>query len=159
MAVPKNNSTVSILLGNGDGTFGPPASYAVGGVPSSLAVGDFNGDQNKDLAVATAGNLSVLLGNGDGTFQAAQNFPVGNEVWVTVGDFNRDGKTDVVMSDSAANIVSVLMGNGDGTFQTPLNLFVGPFPSVLRTADVNGDGIPDLVVGNQLGVAILLGSP
>src|SRR5439155_1239735 len=62
--------TVSVLLGNGDGTFRPAANYAVGTDPRSVAVGDFNGDGKPDLAVANTGSstISVLLGNGDGTF-------------------------------------------------------------------------------------------
>src|SRR5262249_3989943 len=71
-------STLSILLGNGDGSFRPPQTFAVGVAPSSIAVADFNGDGIPDLAVANSqsDNVSVLLGNGDGTFAPAQNYLV-----------------------------------------------------------------------------------
>src|SRR3989442_15554132 len=73
------SNTVSVLLGNGDGTFRPPLTVVVGGGPASVAVGDFNGDGVQDLAVANSGSntVSVLLGNGDGTFRAARTFEAG----------------------------------------------------------------------------------
>ena len=89
------SDTVSVLLGNGDGTFQAAVSYSVGSHPWSVAVGDFDGDGRTDLAVANGGSntVSVLLGNGDGTFQPALNFDTGGSgaVSVVVGDFNRDG--------------------------------------------------------------------
>src|SRR5206468_994553 len=77
------DNTVSVLLGNGDGTFQPAALYGVGLNPQSVAAGDFNGDGRTDLAVANVGSntVSVLLGNGNGTFQPAQNFAVGSQPW------------------------------------------------------------------------------
>src|SRR5439155_1131608 len=77
------STTVSVLLGNGDGTFHAAALYGVGLNPQSVAVGDFNGDGKADLAVANAGSntVSVLLGNGNGTFQAARNFAAGGAPW------------------------------------------------------------------------------
>src|SRR5262249_39068351 len=85
-------TTVYILLGTGDGTFGAARSISVGLVPSALVVGDFNGDGKPDLAVAAGIGVSVLLGNGDGTFQPARNFPAGaSPRSVAVGDFNGDG--------------------------------------------------------------------
>src|SRR5207249_10317895 len=80
---------ISVLLGNGDGTFHAAKSFAAGTAPSSVAVGDFNGDGNPDLAVANAGSndVSVLVGNGDGTFQAARGFAAVGGV-LAVGDSN-----------------------------------------------------------------------
>ena len=96
-----DDGTVSVLLGNGDGTFQRPVAYSVGQV-SALAIGDFNGDGKPDLAVANQGaggtskQISILLGNGDGTFQAAVNYPANNHtVGLVVGDFNGDGKLDI----------------------------------------------------------------
>src|SRR5881628_2469498 len=117
--------TVSVLLGNGDGTFQSALSFAAGSDARSVAVGDFNGDGRPDLAVANAGypgTVSVLLGNGDGTFQPAQSFAAGsNAVSVAVGDVNGDGRPDLVVADLGLNTgystVLVLLGNGDGTFQ------------------------------------------
>lgn len=73
------DSNVSVLLGNGDGTFGPPANYGVGAVPLSVAVGDFNGDGHSDLVVSNSNdsNVSVLLGDGKGAFRTAVDYPVG----------------------------------------------------------------------------------
>src|SRR3989442_975233 len=99
LAVANNYSNdVSVLLGNGDGTFQPAQSYVVGNYPGSVAVGDFNGDGRPDLAVTNAisNTVSVLLGNGDGTFQPAQSFAAGlNPYSVAVGDFNGDGRPDL----------------------------------------------------------------
>src|SRR5205807_4315401 len=89
-------TTVSVLLGNGDGTFQAARTFEAGSGPYALAVGDFNRDGKLDLAVADlgpstqrAGTVSVLLGNGDGTFLVARTFAVGNTIWsVAVGDFN-----------------------------------------------------------------------
>src|SRR5207248_183153 len=88
---------VFILLGNGDGTFQPPVDYTAGTWPLFVAVGDFNGDGQKDLAVANglSNNVSILLGNGNGTFQPAVNYPVGNPYSVAVGYFNADSHLDI----------------------------------------------------------------
>ena len=114
------DAKVTVMLGNGDGSFQPAQRFSVGAAESeSLAAGDFNGDGKIDLVVANAGtnNISVLLGNGDGTFQPATTFPAGNRLeFVAVGDFNGDGKLDVAVASYNTNTVEVLMGNGDGTF-------------------------------------------
>ena len=118
-------SGVSILLGNGDGTFQPPVQYAAGDQPFSVVAADFNHDGNLDLAVANSLSdyLSILIGNGDGTFQpAVQSPPVASPDFVTVGDFNGDGKLDLLALSYAnpCKCISVLFGNGDGTFQNPV---------------------------------------
>src|SRR5262249_31341063 len=93
-----SSDNVSVLLGNGDGTFQAAVNYAVGSLPIFVTVGDLNGDGNLDLAVANGGSntVSVLLGNGDGTFQMAKNLPVGTTPQtVAIGDFNGDGIPDL----------------------------------------------------------------
>ena len=112
---------MSVLLGNGDGTFQAARSFAVDGGPFFVTIGDFNRDSRPDLAVANSGSgrIAVLLGNGDGTFQAPVFLAPGNalSVWsVAVGDFNGDGSPDLVAANNGADTVSVLLGNGDGTF-------------------------------------------
>ncbi len=157
---------VSVLLGNGDGTFQPAQTFAAGIGPNSVAVGDFNGDGIPDLAVADGGVfgqssvVSVLLGNGDGTFQPARSFAVGSgPVWVVVGDFNGDGIPDLAVANYASNTVSVLLGNGDGSFQPAHTLAAGSGPESVTVGDFNGDGIQDLIVADDGGgVSVLLGN-
>jgi hypothetical protein len=102
---------VSILLGNGDGTFQAQVDYATGDDAFSTVVGDFNGDGKLDIAVASysSANVSVLLGNGDGTFQTHVDYSTaGQPTWVAVGDFNRDGRLDLAVA-TEAGVVSVLL--------------------------------------------------
>ena len=118
----QSSNGVSVLLGNGDGTFGAPTSLTIGaGAHNSVALADLNGDGKLDLVVANTdfNSLSVLLGNGDGTFGAATNFAAGTSPYaagIAVGDFNGDGKLDLVSASFGSNDVSVLLANGDGTF-------------------------------------------
>jgi hypothetical protein len=145
---------VAILLGNGDFTFRQGDDYTVGSSPESIATGYFNRDDKIDLAVAVfeGVGVGVLLGNGNGIFQQ----PVFYDTWfptsVAVGDFNGDGKADLVASNagSAANLfastVSVFLGNGDGTFQPGVMYPAGKEASYVAVGDFNGDHQPDLVV-------------
>jgi archaellum component FlaF (FlaF/FlaG flagellin family) len=106
---------VSVLLGNGDGTFEQAVTYAV---PSSESVttGDFNGDGKLDLAVAQLlfpSGVSVLLGNGDGTFQTPMYYKDGKEDWfIAAGDFNGDGQSDLVVADNLDSLVMILLNTG-----------------------------------------------
>jgi hypothetical protein len=165
------SGTVTVLLGNGDGTFQVPPSYGSGGYDAdSVAVGDLNGDGKLDLVVANLcqstncsggnnGSVSVLLGNGDGTFAAAQTYATGGfgSSSVAIGDLNGDGNADVVVANqcSASNCksggsVSVLLGNGNGTLQTATTYSSGAYTALsVAIADFNKDGNLDLVVANQ----------
>jgi hypothetical protein len=108
-----NAGAVSILLGNGDGTFQPPVSLPVAG--NHLVVGDFESDGIPDLAVGNeSGNtVSVLLGNGDGTFRRAGNFLTGSGPFASaLGDFNGDGLLDLAVADRGSNDVSILLNDG-----------------------------------------------
>ena len=154
---------VSILLGNGDGTFANAVYYPVDAGPYSVVVGDFNGDGKPDLAVANAysNNVSILLGNGNGTFAPAVNYAVGNEpLSVAIGDFNGDGKVDLAVANGNSNNVSILMGNGNGTFQPAANYAAGNGPRSVAVGDLNGDGKLDLAVANvnSNNVSILIGN-
>lgn len=149
---------VSILLGKGDGTFAEGATYAVGPFAQSFAVGDFNADGKLDLVVAGSGtyavnyadgNLMLLTGNGDGTF-AARPVPltgaIGSPYAVVAADFNRDGRLDLALALTSRNggRLVTMLGRGDGTFDLPVSYPVGTYN--LQAADVNGDGILDLVL-------------
>src|SRR5437667_67399 len=152
------SNSVSLLLGNGDGTFQPASQLTVGNGPAGVAVGDFNGDGKPDLAVANLNDtaFSVLLGNGDGTFQAAKTFSsVGSHPYfVAVGNLNRDGKPDLVITNHLDTTVSVLLGNGDGTFQPVQTFPVDSDPVYVTVGDLNGDGVQDLAVANLHTIAI-----
>ncbi len=164
-------SGVSVLLGDGNGSFGPANNFLAGTFPISVAVGDFNGDGKQDLAVANFGsaNVSILLGNGNGTFGAATNIALAaqmNPTSVAVGDFNGDGKLDLAVaigfgfSNATPGYASILLGNGDGTFGAATNFAVGGAPRSVAVGDFNGDGKLDLAVANSLSssVSILLGA-
>jgi hypothetical protein len=151
---PARDASVSVLLGNGDGTFQAAGAYGTGELQqaSSVVVADVNGDGKPDLLVANAFGVGVLLGNGDGTFQTPVNYGSGGgPPWsVAVADVNGDGKPDLVVTNSGNATVGVLLGNGDGTFQGVVTYGTGGvWPDSVAIADVNGDGKPDLVVANM----------
>jgi hypothetical protein len=157
---------VTIYLGNGDGTFTQLTSVtppATGSSPSSIAVGDFNGDGKLDLAVVNdeSDTVSILLGNGDGSFTATAASPATGvaPVNIAVADFNGDGIPDLVVSTPFTDTINIFLGNGDGTF-TPAAVTTtasGPGNTV-AVGDFNGDGKPDLAIGSNSAVYILLGN-
>jgi len=160
---------IGVLLGNGDGTFQPVATYPSGGLyAESVVARDVNGDGKPDLIVANCsgncssyGSVGVLLGNGDGTFQPAVTFYSGGmgAESVTVADVNGDGKPDVIVANCSSNSfycspgdgdVVVFLGNGDGTFYGGQAYDSGGLRAVSVTvADTNGDGKPDILVANS----------
>ena len=164
IAGPTDDS-VTILFGNGDGTFQNPGP-ALPGAPfyDMGTVGDFNGDGKLDLALEHGNGLTISLGKGDGTFQApgpaisaGSAYP--NFVTVAAADFNGDGKLDIAGVNRATTpaSVSVLLGKGDGTFLPAQSFTAGSIYSGITTADFNGDGKVDIAVTNGAQVSVLLG--
>ncbi len=148
-----------VLLGDGTGKFTPaPGSpFPVGADPVSVAVGDFNGDGKPDLAIASSGgnNVTVLLGDGTGGFTAASGSPITvglDPSSVAVGDFNGDGRLDLTIANSSDNTITVLLGDGTGRFMSASGspIAVGLDPSSVAVGEFNGDGKPDLAIGNVL---------
>jgi hypothetical protein len=146
------NTTVeiSVLLGNGDGTFQQAVTTQPGFYVNSIGVGDFNRDGKLDIATAGDFSVNIFLGNGDGTFQYGASYP-GEEspVAIAVADFNGDHKLDLAIANSEGGTISVLLGNGDGTFQPAVDYPLA-FTNWVTAADVNGDHKIDLVAANSI---------
>jgi Bacterial Ig-like domain (group 3)/FG-GAP-like repeat len=159
----ETDNNISVLLGNGDGTFKQQVTWTTEHTPESITVGDFNGDGIQDLAVAnTNGNcVSILLGNGDGSFQNQIVFSTGiGPVSIATSDFNGDGIADLAVANVSNADLSILLGNGDGTFQEAYAVDTGRSPLSVATGDLNSDGFVDLIVANNADdtVSILLGN-
>ena len=158
-----DTNTVSILINDGDGTFRPHLDFATEPEPNGLAAVDWNKDGKMDLVIANSGadaahSVSILLGNGDGAFQPHHDVDgAPNANSIAVGDFNRDGNTDIATgSNSPVNAVYVSLGNGKGRVlaqKITSGIGLGPQPapdsntyllSKIATADFNRDGKDDL---------------
>lgn len=175
------DGTVAVLLGNGDGTLQAAPLRRSGFSPTSFAVGDLNGDGIPDIvsgslvtpAPAGTGTGVAMLGNSrgfgafslvlpNGTFQTPKIWSTSPISSVALGDLNGDGKLDLVETNPTPGNgnVAVLVGNGDGTFQSAVNYIVGTTPEAVAVADLNGDGKPDVIVGNRNSgnISVLLNS-
>jgi VCBS repeat-containing protein len=158
---------VSVLLGDADGSFTaaasvPPGGFPSGSFPASVAVGDFNGDGDPDLAVANASpfspNVSVLLGDVGGSFTAGPSVAAGSlPTSIAVGDFDQNGDLDLAVADKSAGVIVVLRGDGAGRFTVAAIIASGSYrpaelrePASVAVGDFNDDHDPDLAVANQV---------
>lgn len=163
-----NPGGISILLGNGDGTFQPAMDFSAGNNPASVAVGDFDGDGKDDLAVqrpgdgqSDAGDITIFISNGDGSFRKGQ---VITSVLVPsallAADFNSDGILDLAAVQGSNNQVKVSLGKGAGTFSDP-KTFESPstiYGRKLEVLDFNRDGKEDIAVTGAGGGSVLTGN-
>jgi len=161
--VDNATSDVSVLLGNGDGTFQPDVEYPLAEPPLGVVAADFNNDGYADLAVTLVcsdilcahGEVDILLNNHDGTFQSPLKFATGGPVsqGLAAADLNGDGNLDVVGAsvnggDGNQGTISVLLGNGNGTFASAVDYLTENGTISVAVADLNGDGHPDVVAAN-----------
>ena len=162
------NGDLSVLFGNGDGTFKAPVNYVSGGSGYvSVAIADVNGDGHPDLVFTDAcqsasncnnGTVNVMLGKGDGTFKKPVSYHSGgvDTDFVAIGDVNGDGQPDLVVANACQNVsctgngsVSVLFGKGGGRFKAPVTYDSGGARAISCViGNLNTDGFPDLAVAN-----------
>ena len=148
---PSSPGRVAVFFSDGAGGLVDGPVLSVADYPSSVAIGDLNGDGVADLVVGSAltNPLTVVLGTGGGAFASGTTFSSGGRpVDVVIGDFNHDGKKDIAaaVSDTA---IAILLGNGDGTFGTPAQFAAGSYPTGIAASDFDGDGNVDLAVAND----------
>lgn len=158
-----SGDNVSVLLGNGAGSFTRAPELYAGTNPTAIVAGDFNGDGKADLAVVNTASfdVSIFLGNGAGGFMDQTIFDVGvSPTSIAMGDFNSDGRIDLAVANAGSNNVSVLQGNAAGAFALASNFNAATSPSAVMAGDFNGDSNPDLAVANadSNNVSILLNS-
>ncbi len=152
---------ISVLLGNGDGTFQEPPITTVPPVAAvAIGIGDFNHDGMLDVVTigeSRAGSQAgILLGNGDGTFTPGKSYTIGDGPQsVAVADLNGDGNLDLAIADALSGSIDILLGNGDGTFRQGAIIPTLAFPGAIQKGDFNGDGKVDLVVATGLNTTVV----
>ncbi|TAF68987.1 MAG: hypothetical protein EAZ59_09855, partial [Oscillatoriales cyanobacterium] len=159
-----SNGSVSVLLGNSNGTFATQTNYAVGYGASSVAVGDINKDGRNDIVTASSGSgnssiASVLLGNSNGSFAAATNYPLRSNIdptSVAIGDLDLDDDLDVIVSGSGYGSESIMLNNGSGMLSSPTDNTGYSYSSSVALEDLDLDGDLDLVLSGYNGVSVSL---
>lgn len=151
------DNRVRLMLGQGNGAFQLQTPINVGTYPQSMVAADFNADGKLDLAVANANanSIFVFLGQGNGTFFAPTTYTLGGVpvglLGLATGDFNNDGRPDLVAVNSNSALLWVLLSNATGTFQTPTSRACYSSPKWIAVGDMNGDGNADLVIVTIVG--------
>lgn len=162
-----NNGYVSILLGNGDGTFGSANHIPISKEPGSITTGDFNSDGIIDIITANprTDDITILIGNGNGIFSIDTSFMVGDgNDFIKSYDFNQDSKLDIITSNSWGDSFSILLGNGNGTFGPIVYITASDAPSKFELADFDNDlkidiaFIPTQVATNDDSFFVLYGT-
>ncbi len=151
------SNSITILLGNGNGTFVIYDCYSTGFTsPGSIAVGDFNNDIRQDLVVTNekGNNVGVFIGYGNGSFaeQISYEMPNGSSpLWVVVSDFNKDNISDIAVANRDGNNIGILLGYANGTFRnvTMYSTGNGSLPCSIAVGDFNKDNLIDIVVANS----------
>ncbi len=159
IALNPNHDTVSVLLGNGNGTFEQAVEYATGSQPEAVVVADFDKDGYLDLAITngspntqSGGSVSILLGNGNGTFESKVDYAVGsNPYGIALGDFDQDGNLDLAVVNTSSNTVSILISNGDGTFKAKVDYSTGQSTYGITVGQYNQDNYVDLRILDSSG--------
>lgn len=154
----------TLLLSKDDDDWAAPQTLDLGHVPFFVTAADLNNDGNPDFITCPwqrsgPTQLGIYLGNGDGTFAEPKRFHAGQNAYqVTTGDFNHDGKLDLVTANNFSRGAHVLLGLGDGNFQTAVNYPIGDCSAVI-TGDFNHDGRTDFAVTNSVEakVTVMLG--
>jgi hypothetical protein len=160
-----NSNNVSVLLGNGDGTFQAQTLYTVGTEPSAITTGDFNGDGWPDIAVADeiGETIAVLINKADGTgtFEPAVLYAAGHAPrGIATGSLRNNGILDLVVANNLGGDVTVFLGNGNGTFQAGVNYTADTNPKSVALGDFSNNGILDIACANHdtNNVSILMGN-
>ncbi len=159
VATINDNNTVTIFMGQYDGTLSNSVSYAVGTNPSFIIASDFNGDGKKDLAIANKGDntVSILLGYGDGTFALAQSYNAGsgsNPASIGAVDVDKDGDLDLVVAKESDNLITILLNNSFGGFNPSATTIASTSPSFILVADFDYDKKQDFVVTDSSGSSV-----
>jgi FG-GAP-like repeat/FG-GAP repeat len=165
LAVVVSGNKASAFLGDDNGNFNIASNFSFASTAGKLVVADINNDGKSDLVSSSpfdgVSGSSAVLGNGIGGFGNAISFKsINSPVEIAIGDFNGDGKLDLVGADYSQNNISILLGNGSGSFSGTTTFNVGSNPRAIATGDFNSDGKLDVVTANLGGnnISLLLGN-